>query len=159
MDSTEALGLLGFFGACFAVATSGAVFRPGDWYKSLAKPPWNPPDWLFAPAWTVLYATIAIAGWMVWRRAGITGAAVPLALYGVQLLLNAGWSAVFFGLRRPDWAFAEVLLLWLSILGTILAFHPIHAGAAWLLLPYMGWVGFAAALNLAVWRRNRVRRG
>lgn len=159
MDFSEALGLLGFLGACFAVSTSGAVFMPGDWYEGLAKPPWNPPNWLFPPAWAVLYVTIAVAGWMVWRRVGFAGAAVPLAIYRVQLLLNAGWSAVFFGLRRPDWAFAEVALLWLSILATILAFHPLHAGAAWLLVPYLAWVSFAAVLNFSVWRRNRERYG
>lgn len=159
MDLTETLGLVGFFGACFAFSASGAIFMPGDWYEGLAKPSWNPPNWLFPIAWAVLYATIAVAGWMVWRRAGFAGAALPLAIYGVQLLLNAGWSAVFFGLRRPDWAFAEVLLLWLSILATILAFHPVHAGAAWLLVPYLCWVSFAAVLNFSVWRRNRMRYG
>lgn len=155
MDLNNILGLIGFFGACFLVATSGAIFRPGDWYENLAKPPWNPPNWLFPPAWTLLYIMIAVAGWLVWRRAGFGGAGLALAVYGVQLLLNAGWSALFFGLRRPDLAMAEVVLLWLSILATILLFAPIHATAAWLMVPYLAWVTFAAVLNYSIWQRNR----
>lgn len=155
MDITSILGLLGFVGACLAVSTTGAVFRPGDWYERLAKPPWRPPNWVFPPAWAVLYLCIAVAGWLVWREAGFAGAAVPLGIYAVQLALNAAWSAIFFGLRRPDLAFAEVVALWLSIAATIVAFHPVHAGAAWLLVPYLCWVTFAAALNLAIWRLNR----
>ncbi len=155
MDLNNILGLIGFFGACFLVATSGAIFRPGDWYENLAKPPWNPPNWLFPPAWTLLFIMIAIAGWLVWRRAGFAGAGLALAVYGVQLLLNAGWSALFFGLRRPDLAMAEVVLLWLSILATILLFAPIHATAAWLMAPYLAWVTFAAVLNYSIWQRNR----
>ena len=125
--SASTLALIGFLAACFLVACSGAVFRPDDWYERLAKPSWNPPNWVFAPAWTVLYILIAIAGWLVWREAGF---GLPLLVYAVQLLLNAGWSAVFFGMKRPDLAFAELVLLWLSILATILLFAPIHATAA-----------------------------
>jgi translocator protein len=155
MDIVSILGLLGFLAACFLVSTTGAYFRPGEWYERLAKPWWRPPNWLFAPAWAVLYLTIAVSGWLVWREAGVAGAALPLAIYALQLMLNAAWSAVFFGLRRPDLAFAEIVLLWLSIAATIVAFQPVHAGAAWLLVPYLCWVTFAAALNFAVWRLNR----
>ena len=149
------LGLLGFLGANFVVALSGAFFMPGEWYRGLAKPSWNPPDWAFAPAWAVLYVMIAVSGWMVWRQAGFAGAAVPLAIYGVQLLFNAGWSAVFFGLRRPDLALVEIVMLWGSIAATIVLFHPVSAAAAWLLVPYLAWVSFASALNASIWRRNR----
>jgi tryptophan-rich sensory protein len=152
MDTNSALGLLAFFAACFAAAASGAFFRPGAWYERLAKPRWRPPNWVFPPAWSVLYVCIAVAGWLVWRKAGL-GAA--LGVYAVQLLLNAGWSAVFFGLHRPDWAFAEVAALWLSIIATITVFAPISLGAALLLLPYVAWVTFAAALNLSIWQMNR----
>jgi benzodiazapine receptor len=155
MDTASILGLLGFLGACFAVSTTGAVFRPGEWYERLAKPRWRPPNWVFPPAWAVLYLCIAVSGWLVWREAGFAGAAVPLAIYAVQLAFNAAWSAIFFGLRRIDLAFAEIVALWLSIVATIVAFYPVHAGAAWLLLPYLCWVSFAAMLNLAVWRLNR----
>lgn len=155
MDTTASLGLLGFIGACLLVSTTGAFFRPGAWYERLRKPWWRPPNWVFAPAWGVLYLCIAASGWLVWREAGFAGAAAPLAIYAVQLVLNAAWSAIFFGLRRPDLAFAEIVALWLSIVATMAAFFPVHAGAAWLLAPYLCWVSFAAALNLAVWRLNR----
>ena len=158
MDMSATLGLLGFIGACFAVSTTGAVFRPGEWYERLRKPWWRPPNWLFAPAWAVLYLCIAVSGWLVWREAGFAGAAVPLGIYAVQLALNAAWSAIFFGMRRPDLAFAEIVALWLSIAATMAAFAPVHAGAAWLLAPYLCWVGFAGALNFTVWRMNRLPR-
>ena len=158
MDITSLLGFLVFLALGAAAAMSGGFFRPGDWYETLARPWWRPPNWLFAPAWSILYLTIVIAGWLVWREAGWSGAALPLGIYVVQLLLNAGWSAVFFGLRRPDLAFAELTLLWLSILATIVAFHPVQPTAAWLLVPYLCWVTFAGALNFTIWRMNRVPR-
>lgn len=154
MISTDVLGLLGFIAANFVVALSGAFFRPGQWYEGLAKPSWRPPNWLFGPAWTVLYITSAVAGWMVWRKAGFAGAGPALAIYGGQLLLNAAWSGLFFGLRRMDIAFYEVLLLWLSIAATIIAFRAIDPDAALLLVPYLGWVTFASILNFTIWRMN-----
>ena len=157
MDTTALLGLLPFLAACFVVALSGAVFRPGDWYEGLAKPRWRPPNWLFGPAWTVLYICIAVSGWLVWRQVGFFGAPAAMAIYAVQLLLNAGWSACSFGLRRLDWAFGELVLLWLSIAATIAAFAPISTAAALLLVPYLAWVSFAGALNYTLWDMNRVR--
>jgi translocator protein len=112
-------------------------------------------NWLFAPVWTVLYFTIAISGWLVWREAGFAGAALPLAIYALQLVLNAAWTPIFFGLHRPDLRFLDIVLVWVSIIATIARFFPIHAAAALLLLPYLAWVTFAAALNFAVWRLNR----
>jgi benzodiazapine receptor len=105
--------------------------------------------------WTVLYFTIAISGWLVWREAGFAGAALPLAIYAMQLVLNAAWTPIFFGLHRPDLGFLDIVLVWLSIIATIALFSPIHMAAALLLLPYLAWVTFAAALNFAVWRLNR----
>ncbi len=154
MENSDILGLMGFFAVCIAAASSGALFRPGQWYESLAKPWWKPPNWLFGPAWTLLYISIAVSGWLVWRKAGFAGAALPLAIYFVQLILNAIWSGLFFGLRRMDLAFGEVLMLWLSILAVILAFYPVHAEAALMLIPYLCWVSFAAYLNFTVWRMN-----
>ncbi len=154
MNILSFLALIGFAGAYFLAASTGAAFPPGDWYARLAKPWWRPPNWLFAPAWTVLYLTIAVSGWLVWREFGFVGAALPLAIYLVQLMLNAAWTPIFFGLRRPDLAFFEIVSLWLSIVATIAFFYPLNAGAAWLLLPYLAWVTFAAALNLAIWRLN-----
>lgn len=148
------MGLLAFVVACGAAASSGMFFRPGAWYRDLAKPPWRPPDWLFGPAWLVLYITIAVAGWLVWRQWGADGAALALAVYAIQLVFNWLWSAIFFGLRRPDLAFFEVVCLWLSIIATIAAFYPVDETAAYLLIPYACWVSFAAMLNLSIWRRN-----
>jgi len=154
MDESFWLGLAGFMAACFLAAMTGAFFRPGQWYERLKKPSWRPPNRLFAPVWTILYVMIAISGWLVWRDAGFAGAALPLGVYFLQLLLNAAWTPLFFGLHRPDLGFVGIVLLWLSIIATIVLFWPIHAGAAALLLPYLAWVTFAAALNLAVWRLN-----
>jgi len=151
------LGLVIAFVVTFTAAAIGSAFTArsvGDWYVGLARPPWTPPSWVFGPVWTLLYSMMAVAAWIVWRRAGPSGAALPLALFGIQLALNVGWSAVFFGLRMPGAAFAEIVLLWLSILATLLAFWRVGPVAGALLLPYLGWVSFAAALNLAIWRLN-----
>jgi len=158
MDASSWLPLPGFVAACFLVATTGAFFRPGEWYERLKKPWWRPPNRLFAPVWTILYGMIALSGWLVWREAGLAGAALPLAVYALQLVLNAAWSPLFFGLRRPDLGLVDIVLLWLSIVATIVLFLPIHAAAAWLLVPYLAWVTFATALNFAVWRLNRSER-
>jgi len=155
MDLVSVSVLIGFLGACFLAASVGAAFRPGDWYERLVKPSWRPPNRLFPPVWTVLYLTVAVSGWLVWETAGFAGALAPLAIYLVQLILNAAWSPIFFGLRRPDLAFIEIILLWSSIVATIAVFHPINALASWLLLPYLVWVTFAAALNFTIWRLNR----
>jgi benzodiazapine receptor len=149
--------LLGFAAACFLAAAMSAFFPPGGWYERLAKPSWRPPNWLFAPAWTFLYICIAVAGWLVWQSAGFAGAAVPLAVYFVQLLLNALWTPIFFGLHRKGLAVFEIALLWLAIAATIVLFAPVDTLAAVLLLPYLAWVTFASALNFAVWRLNRGR--
>ncbi len=95
MSASSLLVLLGFIAACLLAALTGAAFRPGEWYERLAKPAWRPPNRLFAPVWTVLYLTIAVSGWLVWREAGFAGAALPLAVYGLQLVLNAAWTTAF----------------------------------------------------------------
>lgn len=154
MSTTELLVLIGFLAAAFAAAATGVVFRPGEWYERLDKPSWRPPNRLFAPVWTLLYVTIAVAGWLAWRAGGLSGAGLPLAVYAVQLGLNAAWSPIFFGLHRPDLALVEIILLWLSIAATVVLFFPLQAVAALLLLPYLVWVGFAVALNFSIWRRN-----
>ena len=156
MTTETTLGLAGFVLACFAMASSGAVFKPGDWYETLAKPWWRPPNWLFPIAWSVLYVCIAVSGWLVWKTSGFTGAGTALAVYGLQLLFNGAWSGVFFGLRRIDLAFAELVLLWLSIVATVVLFAPISLLAAELLLPYLVWVTFAGVLNLSIWQLNRI---
>jgi translocator protein len=154
MTTPDILGFAVFFTACLLTAASGALFRPGAWYESLRKPWWRPPNWLFGPAWTVLYLMICVSGWLVWRKAGVAGAALPLAIYGVHLLVNAAWSGFFFGMRRMDLALVDVTLLWLSIVAMIWLFHPIEPLAAWLLAPYLAWVSFAACLNATMLRLN-----
>lgn len=154
IDASSWLLFVGFVAACFLAAMTGALFRPGEWYERLKKPAWRPPNRLFAPVWTILYLMIAISGWLVWREAGFAGAALPLAVYALKLLLNAAWTPLFFGLHRPDLGFVDIVLLWLSIVATIMLFVPISFGAALLLVPYLAWVTFATALNFAVWRLN-----
>jgi benzodiazapine receptor len=148
------LGLAGWLAVSYAAGLVGSRYLPGPWYRELVKPSWNPPAAVFAPVWTALYALMAIAAWLVWKRAGFAAAALPLALFGAQLVLNAAWTYLFFGLHRPDLAFFEIALLWLLILATTVAFWREQPVAGALLLPYLCWVGFAAALNFRIWRLN-----
>jgi tryptophan-rich sensory protein len=124
------------------------------WYAEIAKPSWTPPGWLFGPVWTVLYVMMAAAAWLVWRTAGWPAARPALILFGVQLLLNAAWTPIFFGLHRPGLAFAEILALWAAIGATLVAFWRVFPAAALLLVPYWLWVSFASVLNCAIWRLN-----
>jgi tryptophan-rich sensory protein len=143
-----------FLLACFAAAAIGGwATGPAvrEWYPTLAKPAWTPPAWLFGPVWTALYAMMALAGWLVWRRAGWCGA---LVWFAAQLVLNATWSPVFFGLQRIGWALINIILLWLAIAGTTVAFWRVTPVAAGLFVPYLAWVSFATALNFAIWRLN-----
>ena len=156
MSVNSIIILLGFVATCFLAASPGAVFRPGEWYERLAKPKWRPPNWLFAPVWSVLYLMIAVSGWLIWREAGFSAAVFPLSIYAISLGLNCAWSGFFFGLQRPDLAFLDVILLWISIVATIVIFYSIEQYSALLLLPYLIWVTFAAMLNFAIWRMNRV---
>ena len=148
------LGLAGFVLLVVAVAGTGSIFKPGDWYETLAKPVWTPPNWLFPVAWTLLYLMIAFAGWLVWRNVGFAAAGLGFAFYFAQLALNAAWSWLFFGLHRIELALVDVIAMWLAIVATMVAFYAKHPGAAYLLAPYLVWVSYAAVLNLAVWRMN-----
>ena len=148
------LGLTGWLVACFAAAALGGFFMPGEWYAALRKPSWNPPSWIFGPVWTTLYAMMAVAAWLVWKRGGFAVQRRPLTLFLVQLALNAAWTLLFFGLHAPGVAFAEIVLLWVFIALTLAAFYPVSRVAAWLLAPYLVWVGFAAVLNGTLWRMN-----
>ncbi len=148
------LSLFVFIAACFAAAMTGAFFGPGKWYEALEKPSWTPPNWAFPVVWTLLYGMIAAAGWMVWTAAAPEAATLAIGLWVAQIVLNALWSPVFFGLRRMDLGMVVVSGMWLAIVGCILVFWPIDITAALLMVPYLAWVSVAAALNLAVWRRN-----
>lgn len=135
-----------------AVAAFGGQFRPGAWYAALAKPAWTPPGWLFPPVWTALYVMIAVAGWLIWRAPA--GGAAP-AFWIAGLILNATWSWLFFGRHDIGLALADILLLWLTIAGFIVSAWPVDRRASLLFLPYLAWVGFASALNFAIWSLNR----
>lgn len=121
-------------------------------YAELQQPGWAPPSWLFGPVWTVLYAMIAVSGWLVWRRTGWSKELIP---YAVQLVLNAIWTPLFFGADAIGLALAEILLLWAAIAWTVITFRRVSRPATLLLLPYWAWVTFAAALNAAIWWLNR----
>ncbi len=147
-------GLIGWLLLCFAAAAGGAVFMPGEWYAGLNKPAWNPPGWLFGPVWSALYTMMAVAAWLVWRRGGFAAQRRPLRWFLAQLVMNAVWTPLFFGLHRPGVALAEILLLWLAIAATLVTFWPVSRAAAWLLAPYLAWVSFATVLNGTLWQLN-----
>jgi benzodiazapine receptor len=142
---------LTYLAACGAAAATGALFQPGDWYRSLNKPRWTPPDWLFPVAWTVLYLSMSVAAARV-AMVGDSGQA--LALWSVQIALNALWTPVFFGLRRLGAGLVIIFLLWLAVAATMLAFWQVDRIAGLLIAPYLLWVSIAGALNRSVWVRN-----
>lgn len=152
MNRMSLIALLAWLSLCFLVATLAAmVTDPGTWYAQLEKPAWTPPDWLFAPVWTVLYTVMGIAAWMIWearKTAGGSGAA--LVLFVVQLALNGLWSWLFFGQQAILPAFIDILLLWTALAATVIAFWRIRPVAGALLLPYLAWVSYAVALNGAI---------
>lgn len=153
----RALALVAFLLVCFGVAgIAGWLTRPeiGGWYASIRKPAWNPPNWVFGPVWTTLYAMMALAGWRAWLLDPGPGRTRVMWLFAIQLALNLAWSPVFFRMHRPDWASGIIVLLWLAIGGFILAAWPLSRTAAWLFAPYWAWVTFAAALNFAIWMLN-----
>ena len=151
------LGLVVSIVVCFGVAALGSRATDPNidgWYAALRKPPWNPPNWVFGPVWSVLYLLMAVAAWLVWRRRDFARVSLPLALFGVQLVLNGLWSVLFFGWHRPDLALIEIVFLWSAILATMLAFRRVVPLATRLLVPYLLWVSFAAVLNFTIWRMN-----
>ncbi len=150
----KAIALVVFLLLSFGAAAFGARFAPGAWYLELRKPAWNPPGWIFGPVWTLLYAAMAVAAWRVWRASSPAERRPALTAWGLQLLLNAAWSWLFFGLHEPGLAFAEILALWAAILATTILFFRRDRVAGRLMVPYLAWVSFAAALNFALWRMN-----
>jgi benzodiazapine receptor len=150
------VGLLFSLAVTALAATLGAAasVNAKDFYGLLAKPEWAPSPRVFGPVWTVLYILMAIAAWLVWRTAGLRAAMTPLALYGLQLLLNALWTWIFFRWRSGAWALLDISALCLILLLMLVGFWRIRVAAGVLLLPYLAWVLFATALTAAVWRRN-----
>jgi tryptophan-rich sensory protein len=146
--------LTGWLVLCFGAAAFGGFFGPGEWYAKLRKPSWNPPNWIFGPVWTTLYIMMAVAAWRVWWLDGNGGRRKALVFFLVQLCLNAAWTPLFFGLKQPALAFANIVLLWIAIGATAVAFLRMDRAAGWLMVPYLAWVSFAAVLNAALWRLN-----
>ena len=150
-------GLLLSLIICAAAAGVGWLFTSASvdtWYAGLRKPSINPPDWVFGPVWIALYIAMALAAWLVWRqhhRAAVGGA---ILLYAIQLVLNVGWTAAFFGMRSTLAGLVVIGALWIAILATIIAFSHISASAFLLMIPYLLWVSFAALLNYRIWQLN-----
>jgi tryptophan-rich sensory protein len=152
----QAVGLVAWLAIGFLAAGLGAAasIDAGPFYAQLVRPAWAPPASLFGPVWTALYALMAIAAWLAWRVGGFRAARAALTLFLVQLALNALWSWLFFAWHRGGLALADIVLLWAAIVATLVAFWRIRPLAGALLVPYLLWVGFATALNYAVWRLN-----
>lgn len=149
------LALAAWVGLCVAVGfVIGFFFKPGAWYAGLEKPAFNPPAWLFAPVWTALYVAMGVAAWRIWCRPVSIERKQALRLFGVQLILNAAWSPVFFGAQSLAGGLVVIVLMLFAIAATIQRFHPIDKAAAWLLAPYLAWVSFATLLNVALFALN-----
>jgi tryptophan-rich sensory protein len=142
----QAAGIIG------AIATASSV---RNWYPTLEKPWFTPPNWLFGPAWVTLYTLMGIAAYLVWQQGWSQGVVkAALVLYGLQLLINAAWSPVFFGMRAPTAGLIVIAALWMAIVVTMVWFGRVSATATWLMAPYLLWVTYAAALNFEIWRLN-----
>jgi len=142
--------------AVLAMGAGGGLLTDlGPWYQSLVQPEWKPPDIAFGPVWTTIFVLAAIGGVLAWSAAeSIADRRLILTLFGVNAVLNLGWSALFFQLKRPDWALAELVLLWLSILALIVGLKRLSLAASLLVVPYLAWVTFAGVLNYAIVRLN-----
>ena len=145
------------FACALAVAIFGAlVTEIGPWYFALKKPSWQPPDWLFGPAWTLIFALAAVAAVLAWRDSSPGSAHLRIVLaFAANMILNSLWSVLFFRLHRPDWALIEVAFLWVSIVIVMLILWPSSHSATWLIAPYLAWVSFASFLNLTIVRLNK----
>lgn len=155
--SRQILGLVGWLLISFAAAAAGAFatgISIGNWYPHIAKPVWTPPTWVFPPVWITLFTLMAISAWLVWRRGGFVAARLPLTLFLIQLALAAVWSAIFFSMERPDLAAIEISVLWVMLILTCIAFWNRSRPAALLLLPYLLWITYAAALTIQIARMN-----
>jgi len=152
--------LAAFVAAALGAGAVGAVFSPAvsapakHWYAMLAKPDWAPPNGWFGPVWTLLYVMMGTSVWLIWRERYHRARTAALAAYSVQLLLNAAWAPLFFGARNIGAGLFLIVALWLSIAWTMREFAAVRSAAAWMLAPYLIWVGFASALNLAIWKLN-----
>ena len=149
-------GLIGWLVISFVAAGFGAVasIHAAEFYQGLVRPPWAPPGWLFGPVWSVLYTAMGISAWLVWVKQGFSGARAGLWLFMAQLMANGLWSWLFFAWHRGAPAFIDVVVLWVLILCTVVAFWRVRPVAGVLLLPYLAWVSFASALCYTTWKLN-----
>ncbi|MFA6446768.1 MAG: TspO/MBR family protein [Patescibacteria group bacterium] len=139
-------------------ALIGAYFTTpaiSGWYATLIKSPLNPPSWVFAPVWTVLFLLMGIAAFLVWKKGDHRKVILALTIFGLQLVLNTLWSIIFFGMHSPGAALVEIVILWIAILATVITFYRVSKPASYLLLPYLLWVSFAAVLNFSIWNLNK----
>ena len=157
---TRRLDLFGLFvlvTLCLLVSAAGGAVTATSvdtWYKALAKPTFNPPDWVFAPVWTTLYFLMGVSGWRIWRRRASRATRGALALFGLQLFLNFAWSVLFFGFQRIDLALIDIVILFVAIVANMILFWRIERLATLLLVPYAAWVVFAIVLNVSIWSLN-----
>jgi len=155
--SRDLLGLSAFIILCLAVSGVGGaitVTSVDNWYQALEKPPFNPPDWVFAPVWTALYILMGIAAWRVWRLRSFKATRAAFAVFGVQLCLNLAWSFLFFGLQRIDLALVEIIILLCAITTNTIMFWRAERLAGLLFVPYITWVTYATILNASLWLLN-----
>lgn len=146
-----AVPLLIGFGASFFTIT-----EIGSWYQTIQKPAWNPPNRIFGPVWTTLYIMMGVALFLVWKKESNSNLKKRATfLFAIQLILNFFWSIIFFNQHQIGWALVEIMILWLSILLTIIVFAKIDKTAAWLMVPYISWVSFATILNFTIWQLNK----
>jgi tryptophan-rich sensory protein len=138
----------------FLPSVSAVFVDSGGWYAAINKPAWTPPPWLFGPVWTLLYLMIGLSGYVAWTCGGPGGRRAAFAVYGAQLVLNAMWTPLFFGLHRPGWALADLVLLWVTVLFCMALFARRRRLAAGLLFPYWLWISFAGGLNGAILMAN-----
>jgi len=152
----QIVGLIAWLVLSYSASAVGAIasIQAKSFYGQLVQPSWAPPGWLFGPVWTVLYGLMAIAAWMVWRSGGFRANRIALSLFFVQLSLNGIWSWLFFAWHYGAFSFADIVLLWIVILATIIYFWRVKPIAGVLLIPYLIWVSFATALNYAMWQLN-----
>jgi tryptophan-rich sensory protein len=153
----DMLGLAGFVALCLLVSVLGGAVTATSvdaWYQTIEKPPFNPPDWLFAPVWISLFIMMAIAGWRIWKRAGFGAEKLAFTLFATQLVLNLAWSVLFFGLQQIGLALVEICLLLITIVATAIVFWRVDRVAGMLFVPYVLWVGFATLLNASLFLLN-----
>ena len=152
IESIVELGIC--LAVCMGAAVIGVFFSPGEWYDMLAKPSWTPPDDIFPWVWSILYITMGIALWLIWRQRGAKGIKGPLLVFILQLLLNAAWSYLFFGLHMTGLALIDAIFLTITLLVTVILFWRVYVIAGVILLPYLLWMIFAVWLNFMIWHLN-----